>query len=488
MKEKSPHPRPISCIFSIALITLFFIAATHTPALAARPRVDAGMAHTVGLDSDGTILKAGFGSDDIGSWTDIVQLSAGYVHTVGLKSNGTVVATGCSANDWGQCDVGSWTDIIQVSAGYEHTVGLKSNGTVVATGCGANDLGQCDVGSWTNIVQVDAYNSTVGIKSDGTVVKVGYGEGDVGSWTDIIQVAAGYSHTVGLKLNGTVLATGCDSNAWGQCDVGSWTNIAQVAAGYAHTVGLKSNGTVLAAGCGSNDLGQCDVSAWTNIAQIAAGYEHTVGLKSNGTVLAVGNNSRGQSQVDEWKFTLFEDVPVGNWAEDYIYAILNAKITQGCSQNPLKYCPQEIVSRAENAAFIVRAKEGEPPADYCATGSPFPDVSSDTWPCKYIKRLSELGITQGCGGDNYCPNDPVTRDQMAAFLVRAVEGEPPADYCATGSPFSDVSADTWPCKYIKRLSELGITKGCGGGNYCPNDPVTRDQMAAFIARAFLGMD
>ena len=184
----------------------------------------------------------------------------------------------------------------------------------------------------------------------------------------------------------------------------------------------------------------------------------------------------------------FADVCPDHWAEDYTYAIFNAEITQGCSQNPLKYCPQETVSRAQMAAFIVRAVEGEPPANYCATGSPFSDVSPATWPCKYIKRLSELGITEGCGGGNYCPNDRVTRAQIAAFLIRAIEGEPPANYCATGSPFSDVSPATWSCKYIKRLSQLGITEGCGGGNYCPNDPVTRAEMAAFLARAFLGMD
>ena len=43
------------------------------------------------------------------------------------------------------------------------------------------------------------------------------------------------------------------------------------------------------------------------------------------------------------------------------------------------------------------------------------------------------------------------------------------------------------CRYIKRLAELNVTTGCGGGNYCPDSIVTRDQMAAFLARAFLGM-
>ena len=125
---------------------------------------------------------------------------------------------------------------------------------------------------------------------------------------------------------------------------------------------------------------------------------------------------------------------------------------------------------------------------YCGTGSPFADVSSAALFCKYIKRLSELGITKGCGGGNFCPKTTVTREQMAAFLVRAVEGEPDANYCDAGSPFSDVSPGSVFCKYIKRLSELGVTKGCGGGNYCPRATVKRDQMAVFLARAFLGMD
>jgi hypothetical protein len=184
----------------------------------------------------------------------------------------------------------------------------------------------------------------------------------------------------------------------------------------------------------------------------------------------------------------FLDVPLGYWAEDSIHAIFDAGITTGCSQNPIKYCTFDPVTRAQMAAFIVRAAEGEPPANYCDTGSPFSDVSPDTWPCKYIKRLLELGITKGCGPGIYCPDRNVTRAEMAAFIVRAVEGEPSADYCDTGSPFSDVSANTWPCKYIKRLLELEITTGCGPGFYCPDRNVTRAEMAAFLGRTFLGMD
>ncbi len=180
----------------------------------------------------------------------------------------------------------------------------------------------------------------------------------------------------------------------------------------------------------------------------------------------------------------FGDVTASDSFRDYIHAIACAGITQGCGNG--NYCPANDVTRAQMAAFIVRAKEGEPPSDYCASGSKFNDVSATDGFCNYIKRLGDLQITTGCGGGNYCPDQNVTRDQMAAFLVRAVSGEPPSDYCSSGSVFGDVASSSQFCKYIKKLDELGITTGCGNGNYCPSDYVTRDQMAAFLFRAFQG--
>jgi hypothetical protein len=139
------------------------------------------------------------------------------------------------------------------------------------------------------------------------------------------------------------------------------------------------------------------------------------------------------------------------------------------------------------AAFIVRAVEGEPPANYCDSGTPFSDITPVMWSCGYIKRLYELGITTGYGNGTYGPYDLVLREQMAAFIVRAVEGEPAAGYCDSGTAFPDVTSTMWSCKYIKRLRELNITTGYQNGTYGPYDLVTRAQMAAFLARAFLGM-
>jgi len=280
-------------VVSLGLVTVAPILAGVSTGWTDINKVAAGGYHTVGLESDGTVVAVGDNDDtqcDVGGWTDINKVAAGEYHTVGLESDGTVVAVG--NNYYGQCDVGGWTDINKVAAGGAHTVGLESGGTVVAVG--DNYDGQCDVGGWTDITKVAAgYVHTVGLKADGTVGAEGdnyYGQCNVGGWGNITQIAAGRWHTVGLESDGTVVAEGY--NNYGQCDIGNWTNIIQVAAGRWHTVGLESDGTVVA--MGDNNYGQCDIGNWTNIIQVAAGGTHTVGLKSDGTVVTVGNNEYGQ--------------------------------------------------------------------------------------------------------------------------------------------------------------------------------------------------
>ena len=94
-----------------------------------------------------------------------------------------------------------------------------------------------------------------------------------------------------------------------------------------------------------------------------------------------------------------------------------------------------------------------------------------------INWLRHAGITTGCGTDTYCPEGPVTRGQMAAFLNRALQ-LPAADQ----DYFSDDDNSTFQDD-INRLRHAGITTGCGTDTYCPEGPVTRGQMAAFLYRA-----
>ena len=124
-----------------------------------------------------------------------------------------------------------------------------------------------------------------------------------------------------------------------------------------------------------------------------------------------------------------------------------------------------------------------PPAVNGNTG--FGDVAADYWAAAWIKQLAAEGITGGCGGGNYCPESVVTRAQMAVFLLKAKNGSsysPPAVGGSTG--FNDVTVDYWAAPFIKQLVADGITSGCGNSNYCPDSNVTRAQMAIFLVKTF----
>jgi S-layer family protein len=77
-----------------------------------------------------------------------------------------------------------------------------------------------------------------------------------------------------------------------------------------------------------------------------------------------------------------------------------------------------------------------------------------------IEKIVRAGITTGCGSGNFCANDPVTRDAMAKFLELAKNGSSFSPPAATGNVFCDVSAGTFLAKWMEQLKADGITQGC----------------------------
>ena len=169
----------------------------------------------------------------------------------------------------------------------------------------------------------------------------------------------------------------------------------------------------------------------------------------------------------------------GNIHEASIEAIAAEGITRGC--NPPKndlYCPDDTVTRGQMAAFLVRAL-GLTTSD---PGIDFTDDEDSIFEAD-IERLATAGITRGCNppaNTMYCPNDTVTRGQMAAFLVRALGLTDAGTVDFVDDDGSIFETD------IEILATAGITLGCNpptNDRYCPNDPVKRDQMATFLTRA-----
>jgi hypothetical protein len=175
-------------------------------------------------------------------------------------------------------------------------------------------------------------------------------------------------------------------------------------------------------------------------------------------------------------------VPIASPFYRFIETLLHYDVTGGCTAS--SYCPGNPTTREQMAVFVLVAKEGGsfvPPA--CATPV-FADVPASSPFCRWIEELARRGVVAGCGGSNYCPTSPVSREQMAVFVLRTLDPalNPPA--CSAPNIYGDVQETSPFCRWIEELSLRGVVTGCGGGNYCPTATVTREQMGVFISVTF----
>ena len=145
--------------------------------------------------------------------------------------------------------------------------------------------------------------------------------------------------------------------------------------------------------------------------------------------------------------------------------------TLGCDGVP-NFCPDDTVIRAHMASFLTRALDLPPTStDYFTDDNGLSHEDN-------INRLREAGITLGCDdtGTVFCPDDNVTRAQMATFLARAL------GLSASGIDWFADDDGLSHEKNINALADSGITLGCGNKMFCPADGIERDEMAAFLFR------
>ena len=171
------------------------------------------------------------------------------------------------------------------------------------------------------------------------------------------------------------------------------------------------------------------------------------------------------------------------WYVDYVLRLYNAGITGGCATNPLRYCPDAPVTRAQMAVFLERGlhyPDSFAPPDREPT---FPDTAGH-WAEDWIEALKADGLTSGYPDGTYRPDRSVTRAEMAVFLLKAKHGanyQPPA---VDHSRFSDVGDGYWAKAWIEELAAEGITAGYPDGTYRPDNAVTRAEMSVFLVKAF----
>jgi uncharacterized repeat protein (TIGR03803 family) len=178
----------------------------------------------------------------------------------------------------------------------------------------------------------------------------------------------------------------------------------------------------------------------------------------------------------------FSDVAGADIFHDTVETIFRDGITAGCGGGV--YCRNDPVTRAQMAVFLLKSKNGAgyvPPSCHGA----FSDVPCPSLFADWIEDLAAQGITVGCGGGNYCPADPVTRQQMAVFLLKTAYGSAFVPTACTGV-FGDVACPGPFSDWIEQLYALQVTGGCSASPllYCPTNAVSRGQMSAFLVRMF----
>jgi hypothetical protein len=180
----------------------------------------------------------------------------------------------------------------------------------------------------------------------------------------------------------------------------------------------------------------------------------------------------------------FLDMPPSNPFHDYVVKVARNGVTAGCGSGI--YCPGNPITRAQMAVFLLKSKYGATYVPPPATGSVFLDVPAGSFAAAWIEKIAALGVTSGCGGGNYCPGNPVTRAQMAIFLLKTSIDATYVPPMATGTVFADVPAGAFAAAWIEDLYARGITGGCltNPPRYCPNNANNRQQMAVFLVNTF----
>ena len=179
----------------------------------------------------------------------------------------------------------------------------------------------------------------------------------------------------------------------------------------------------------------------------------------------------------------FVDVPANTLFHALVTTLVRNTITAGVGGG--NYGVSQETLRQQMAVFLLKSKYGVCYTPPPCTSPAFPDVPCTNIFAAWINELVAQGITTGCGGGNFCPANPVTRQQMAVFLLKTLEGSAYTPPACTVPTFTDVPCESIFAPWIYELVARTITAGCGNGTtYCPLTAATRGQMAVFLVKTF----
>jgi hypothetical protein len=191
---------------------------------------------------------------------------------------------------------------------------------------------------------------------------------------------------------------------------------------------------------------------------------------------------------------LFSDVPADHWAVKAIEELYRQGYLAGCGQDPLRFCPDQVMSRPEAAVFILRGAHGADFLPASPVASSFVDVPLEAWYARWVQALWEQGYTTGCGSDSngglqYCPWQTHTRAEATVLFLRLRHGvtyEPPAP---SAQNFGDVQLDAWYARWVYEAQRSGLIEGCEANGersdnlFRPEAEITRAEAACMLQLA-----
>ncbi len=307
-------------------------------------------------------------------------------------------------------------------------------------------------------------------------------------------------------LNGraTRIAVGPDGNLWYTLSFGNVIGRITTAGvitefplpiGGSLTLGIVSgpDGKLWFAERSSNSIGSITTNGVVTEFPVPTPNAEPTGIIS-GPDANIWFTERTANKIGRLVLTQFVDVPSVYWAYNFVTAVSNAGITGGCSTNPPRFCPDDRLTRAQMAVFVETSLGVNLATLPACSGALFNDVNASTVgdaSCRFIEDFAARGITGGCSANPslFCPNDVVTRQQMAVFIEAALGRIPGQLPPACSRIFTDIKSGTAEeqlvCRMIEDFAALGITGGCSSVPplFCPDTGVTRAEMAVFLVAA-----
>jgi len=410
-----------------------------------------------------------------------------------VSADGRYVAFGSGASNLVSADTNAFPDVFlrdcsrgettRVSVASDGTQGnersvfpsLSADGRYVAFHSWASNLVSGDNNETWDVFLHDCLTgetTLVSVASDGT-----QGNGSSASGSASLSADGRY---VAFDSSATNLVSG-DSNGWPDiflhdCSTGETT-----------LVSVASDGTP-----GNDDTGGFSLSADGRYVAFESWATNLVPGDTNGTSDVFvrwletgfsGNPNRGKLPL-EARFTDLSDGSPTSWAWDFGDGAASSE------QNPLHTYTGAGRYTVSLTASGPGGTETTSKANYISVS--FTDVPIlpvdpfDFWALNQILACVEAGIVKGYGGGSYKPGLPVTRDQMAVYISRALAG---GDAYVPSGPeiphFPDVGADHWAYKHIEYCFAQHVVEGLPSGYYRPTWSVDRAQMAVYIARSIV---